>query len=859
MFPGVEASFAPSVSDIGEQLGLEVPDLRSVDLEHQGSSVLALNAFMLGVASRLGLEPDVLVGHSVGEWSAMFAAQMFESGSLDEFIAALRPGMLRIAEVAYAAVGAGAARVAQFIEDLPGLTVSHDNCVHQSIVCGPDSQIERLAARLREARILFEVLPFRSGFHSSALKPHLDHYRGLLERVHIARPRLPVWSATTCAPFPEAARDIADLFCDHLVRPVRFRELVLALYAQGARVFVQVGIGSTAAFVDDVLVGKPHLAVSLIASRRPGLEQLRRAVAALFVEGAGPDLEALGFEQRSKPAHVQRPMSLELSVPLVRLSSPPLSMQRAAPVEVSSNDPLLQAFAQTQRAIENARRDVALALADRTKASPVPAAPRTEKLTLSVADYPELADHCLIPQPPAWPTIADRAPAVPMTMSIALMRELAERYDGAGRIAVALENVVANTWLNVTPPAQLNVEFTRIDAGRVRVKLDRYVEGTVTLATRYPRAPEPAQQTLLDPVEFPIAVDRIYADGWLFHGPRYQGIVGIESCGSNGMRGMLQALPAKGALLDAAGQLVGLCVMQSTQTDRLAMPVKVGRIEFHAPDPIAGSLVPCNVTMRHLGAREVRADLELIDQGRVYARIRGWEDWRFPTAGGIFEVMRKPDRNLLALADPAGFMVLADAAGWNSATFEFLVRRFLSAAEIDARGGMRAVQRQGDWVRGRIAAKDAVRRLLFARGHAPLFPIEVRIGNDASGKPLVQGPFDVDVRVSIAHKAGIAVALAAEGFDPGIDLEAIEPRDAAFVAVAFAEDELRQLPNGDRDEWLARFWAAKEAAGKSQGTGLSGDPLRLRITRVEGETLMIDQRWIQTRKLRDLIVAWTLP
>lgn len=868
LFPGVEAAFAPQVADIAEHFGIDPPDLRATDLEHQGMQVIALGRFLERVTAELKMRPDMLAGHSVGEWSGMIAAAMFEDASIADFLAALTPGTLRVAEVTYVAVGAGAAKVSGLIRDLPDVIVSHDNCLHQSIVCGPDAAIEVLTQRLREGRILFEVLPFRSGFHSPALANHVDFYRERLATLKLKAPARPLWSATTCAPYPADPARIAALFVDHLVQPVRFRGLISAMYEAGARVFVQVGTGSLAAFVDDVLADRPHLALSLVAPRRAGMDQLRRACAAAFVEGADVDLARLGLVPPS--AGRQTAIPLELGVPLIRLDLQPLQTAAPArPLAQAGQDPVYAAFAEGMREMADAHESVLRAFSARPLAVSKPSRPSvpaaatvatvasatTGSLAFSIEAWPELVDHCLLPQPPAWPALADRGPAVPMTMSIALLMEAAERFDPQ-RTPVAVEGVLASSWLYVEPASQKALICTRSGADRIHVRIEGFVEGTVIMADRYPDPPPPATEELVDLRAFPVPVDAIYRDGWLFHGPQYQGVVTVDAHGSNGVRGTLRALPAKGALLDCAGQLYGLWVLASVPTDQMAMPVKIGRVDFYGPDPAPGTLVDCTVYVRHVGRREIRADLELRQGRRVYARVTAWEDWRFETGGGIYEVMRQPARHLLATVDPAGFTVVADP-GWRSATVEFLARRFLSYQEREAMGGGKRVQRQRDWLYGRIAAKDAVRHLLWLQGGAPMFPIEVGVESDSQGRPHVHGPFPNDIRVSIAHRAGIACAIAAEGKDPGIDIEAIEPRGDGFATIAFAAEELRLLP-ADDDEWRTRLWAAKEAAGKANGTGLAGNPRGLVLAAVERERMLVDGRRIQTRKFGDNIIAWTV-
>jgi phosphopantetheinyl transferase len=111
--------------------------------------------------------------------------------------------------------------------------------------------------------------------------------------------------------------------------------------------------------------------------------------------------------------------------------------------------------------------------------------------------------------------------------------------------------------------------------------------------------------------------------------------------------------------------------------------------------------------------------------------------------------------------------------------------------------------------------------------------------------------------VSIAHSDKIAVALATEGTDPGIDVERVEPRTEAFAALSFSAEELSLLPGVDRDEWLTRFWCAKEAVGKARGTGLAGSPRTLRIMSLEGERLLVEDKWVESMLIGDYVVAWT--
>ena len=119
----------------------------------------------------------------------------------------------------------------------------------------------------------------------------------------------------------------------------------------------------------------------------------------------------------------------------------------------------------------------------------------------------------------------------------------------------------------------------------------------------------------------------------------------------------------------------------------------------------------------------------------------------------------------------------------------------------------------------------------------------------------MRGPFDQRVEVSLAHTEGGAVARVADGRRVGVDLERPSPRPDGFTQLALTPEERRLLPEGDA--WLARAWTAKEAVGKARGTGLSGDPRRLPIQKLDGERLLVDGEWVETTWDDPFIVAWS--
>jgi phosphopantetheinyl transferase len=822
LFPGVEAQFALHLDDAPDAIRAAA---ESADVEIRGTGVFALGRLLVDL---LGVAPDAIAGHSMGEWTGMVASEMIPPAAVDEFLAGIPAGSLEVPDVVFAAVGCSADGSRAALDGLDHISISHDNCPHQSILCGRRDRVLVAIERLGNRGVLCQELPFRSGFHSPLFADYLAPHRARLQTLALQRPRVPLWSATICAPYPDQADAIRTLAVDHLVKPVRFRELVENMYASGIRAFVQLGVGSLVGFVDDTLRGVDHLAISA-ASQHPG--QLDRTRCALWACGFASGATGTAESRRA----ARSAMPLPLGVPLVRLGDRVSPLGASAPRVETGGDPILAELVATLDEAAAASRAVVDAYRARSRPQQL-----VIKRKLSIETVPALIDHCFYRQPEGWPSVSDRYPVVPMTANIQMMIETAAQLV-PDRIAVAIENVRAYRWLAVAP--QVEVELHAKKSGDdVDVEIPGYARGTVVFAERFSQLAA-TLPPLENPHATPVTARRMYDERWMFHGPKYQGVVELGPMGDNGVDGVIDALPAPGALLDCAGQLMGWWVMQTETRDRLAMPIEIDRISFLGPQPTGR--VGCHVRIAEVADREVRADLELFAGARLWCRIDGWKDRRFDSDDAVWNVLMYPERNVLA-EDRGDYVVVTEH--WRAAASrELMMRRYLGERERAVYEATGPRGRRG-WLLGRIAIKDAVRLHRWRAGEGPIFPIEVEVSNHASGRPLTNS----NHRVSVAHKEDIAVAIVGTT-DVGIDIERIEPRTEAFVAVAFTPAE-RALAMDDA--WIARLWAAKEAVAKARGTGIT-DPKRFEVRSIDGERVIIDDRIVETRRDGEHVIAWT--
>jgi acyl transferase domain-containing protein/phosphopantetheinyl transferase len=825
LFPGLESELTLNCGDVARHFGLpwQHADVEVGDVGRQGTAVFELGRLLHAALGRIGVTPDAVAGHSLGEWTAMAVAGVHAEEEVDAFLAGFDPDALVVPGLAFAAIGAPAPRVAEELAGQQDVVLSHDNSPNQAMVCGPETAVADLVTRFRQAGIVAQVLPFRSGFHTPMLRPYLGPIREAAERFTLYPPKLPLWSATTVAEYPAGEAEVRELFVRHLLEPVRFRPLVQALYAAGFRAFVQAGAGQLGSLVGDTLHGEEHLVVAAHSAHRPGLAQLRRVATALWVDGLDVDFDRLPGARAATSKAVKldlggRLISLDEQV-RARIALP--AVRRSTVDDLAAKGPLAAEFAAL---LADTAELASTVLAGPARRLPAPKELDTT-LDVSIESMPYLLDHCFFKQPPQADP-GDRWPVVPATTVIDHLMGFAEQA-APGRRAVAVHDVRLSQWITAVPAVTVPVRVRPAGPGRVHAALEGYSQAVVELAPAYP-ADAPA------PWRFPASAEQVpettaaqlYAERWMFHGPRFQGVTELTAVGERHVRAVLTTPAAPGALLDNVGQVLGYWIMSRLPERTTVFPVGMREIRFHGPHPAPGERLECLVKITGLTEEFLDADMQLVRNGQVWAEFTGWRDRRFDSTAHIRQADRTPERSTLSYEQPGGWALVHEQ--WpDLATRELIMRNYLAGPERDAYDRHPPRGRR-QWLLGRIAAKDAVRQFLWARGEPEMFPAELRIGNDHSGRPHATGAYGRELpplTISVAHRGEAGVAIARYG-PCGIDVEEVAPRSQSTVEAALGPAELALFAGlpGDPERWFARFWTAKEAVAKLRGTGLRGEP-----------------------------------
>lgn len=837
-------------------------------LQHSRTIDLALK--------QLGLMPDINAGHSMGEWLAAMSAGLVTTDAVKHLVTKLDPQLFELSGAKFIAVGCGYERIQGILEQIPSLYLANDNCPQQIILCGTFEAIEQLVHILKTKQIFHQVLPFQSGFHSPFIKDRVPQILEGIEEIDFKKVQIPIWSATNLLPYPDTVAAIRQLNVDHLIQPVRFRELIEKLYHQeGVRVFIQVGAGSITGFVDDILKGEAYNALSASSPYRKGLSQLRRILASLYVDGRDVDLNFLG---QKIPQKHDGSLKLNLGSPLVTRWDFPMSVyqkRKAGSDYVKTQRPVSHPLAIA--VMDNMEETIGMysELIDIIESNKVlapvsqPYVPYTGNysdqavltssrfelpLNISLDQQPYLIDHALVKQKPGWHCPEDMDPVIPMTMILELLGEAALNHVGQKKLS-RIGQIRVFQWMNVSKPFTENIIGEKKSDGDWSVRIDKYAEAKVVLADQLDVTPT---YDLTTGNTLNVAVDRVSIyERHMFHGPAYQGIKSVEVIGDKGIRGLITGSGGKGSLLDNAGQLFGLWLQLTLPINKVAFPIKIEEITFYQDFLDQSGEFECICSLIDINNETATADFLLKRDGKIWARVSGWQNIRLEFDERLWQVSMSPKYNILSEEIHPGVFKFHKAYQ-KVISWDFIAKRYLPLEDRNFLNSL-PLQKRKKWLVSRVAVRDAVRLLLLREKKEPYYPIEFKIGKHASGQPIIEGPLAADVQISIAHKNDEAVAIARLDKPVGIDIEEIKSRGGGFEDIVFTANELFLLKGKEnRDEWITRFWVAKEAYGKSIGKGLAGNPKAYQVSAIEGEELVIENIKVNTIKYKNYIIGWTL-
>lgn len=239
-------------------LGFRITDIMFAGTDEQlkQTNVTQPAVFLHSVISALCLgdafQPDMVAGHSLGEFSALVAAGAlsFEDGL--KLVAARANAMQKACEAnpgtMAAIIGVADEKVEEICQTVTNETghvvvAANYNCPGQLVISGSKEGIDAACEALKAAGAKRALpLPVGGAFHSPLMQPAKDELQAAIEATEVHQPKCPVFQNVDAKPYTDAAQIKANLIAQ-LTSPVRWTKSVQNMVAAGATTFTECGPG----------------------------------------------------------------------------------------------------------------------------------------------------------------------------------------------------------------------------------------------------------------------------------------------------------------------------------------------------------------------------------------------------------------------------------------------------------------------------------------------------------------------------------------------------------------------------------------------------------------------------------------
>lgn len=269
VFPGQGAQFTGMGKDLYENSPLakelfekanEILGFRITDIMFEGTAdelkqtkvtqpAIFLHSVILAKTLGDSFKPDMVAGHSLGEFSALVANQTlsFEDGL--KLVSQRALAMQKACEIAPSTMAAVLGLEDQIVEEVcasvDGVVVAANyNCPGQLVISGETSAVEKACELLKERgakRAL--LLPVGGGFHSPMMEPAREELAKAIENTHFSNPICPVYQNVTATAVSDPTEIKKNLIIQ-LTAPVKWTQSIQQMIADGGKEFIEVGPGN---------------------------------------------------------------------------------------------------------------------------------------------------------------------------------------------------------------------------------------------------------------------------------------------------------------------------------------------------------------------------------------------------------------------------------------------------------------------------------------------------------------------------------------------------------------------------------------------------------------------------------------
>lgn len=318
---GAELVFRDAVDECAElltpHLGADIRDLlypedgvtpanseRLTRTAHAQPALFVVEYALAKLYMSWGIEPDAMIGHSVGEWVAACLAGVVPLADALRLVALRGKLMEQMPHGVMSAVASEESRLRPMLG--AGIAIAAINAPSMCVVSGSEEAVAALEARLRGEGIEPQRLQTSHAFHSALMDAAVPAFVDAVSKVTLSEPAIPFISNVTGAPITAAQATDPKYWGTQIREAVRFSDGAAALMALegGDRVFLEVGPGQA---LSTLVRRQPGLAAArIIASLRRPQEQaadnatVTAALGRLWTAGVRIDWEGYYGEERRR-------------------------------------------------------------------------------------------------------------------------------------------------------------------------------------------------------------------------------------------------------------------------------------------------------------------------------------------------------------------------------------------------------------------------------------------------------------------------------------------------------------------------------------------------------------------------------
>ncbi|QUM85247.1 type I polyketide synthase [Moritella sp. 28] len=290
--------------------------------QHAQPAIGCLSVGLFKTFQQAGFKADFTAGHSFGELTALWAADVLSDS--DYLMLARSRGQAMAAPEQQdfdagkmAAVVGDPLQVAEIIDAIDDVSIANHNSNNQVVIAGPSEQVVVAITALGNTGFKVVPLPVSAAFHTPLVGHAQKPFANAVDSTKFKAPTIPVFANGTGLVHSSKPNEIKKSLKKHMLEPVHFNQEIDNIYADGGRIFIEFGPKNVLTkLVDNILNDKSDaVAIAVNANpKQPADVQMRQAALQMAVLGVAlENLDPYDAVKRPSTAPKVSPMLMKLS------------------------------------------------------------------------------------------------------------------------------------------------------------------------------------------------------------------------------------------------------------------------------------------------------------------------------------------------------------------------------------------------------------------------------------------------------------------------------------------------------------------------------------------------------------------